>query len=103
MRILCSELNCFGKTFFCIQTKRYKILTLFVIYFAIGFLQIEVGFLYLYGLGHNQNSNGGETSVVDSLCKEPKSKYIFYSESIMFDKMLERKLINYMDHANKCP
>ena len=34
--------------------------------------------------------------VIDSHCKEPMSRYLFYFESIMFDKMLERKLINYI-------
>ena len=32
----------------------------------------------------------------DSHCKDPKSNYIFYFESIMFDKMLERKFINFI-------
>ena len=50
--------------------------------------------MYLCGL--DQSASGGETFVVDSNCKEPKSRYIFYFESIMFDKMLERKLINYI-------
>ena len=54
--------------------------------------------MYLYGLGHNQNSNGGETSIVDSHYKDPRSKYIFYSKFIIFDKILERKLINYISN-----
>ena len=29
----------------------------------------------------------------DSKCKEHKSNYIFYFESIVFDKMLDRKFI----------
>ena len=29
----------------------------------------------------------------DSKCKKPKSNYIFYFESIEFDKMLDRKFI----------
>ena len=29
----------------------------------------------------------------DSKCKELKSNYIFYFESIVFDKMLDRKFI----------
>ena len=47
-------------------------------------------------MSHNQNASVSETFVVDSHCKEPKSRNIFYFESIMFDKMLERKLINYI-------
>ena len=47
-------------------------------------------------MSHNQNASVSETSVVDSHCKEPKSRNIFYFESIMLDKMLERKLINYI-------
>ena len=29
----------------------------------------------------------------DLKCKEPKSNYIFYFESIVFDKMLDKKFI----------
>ena len=49
-------------------------------------------------IGSHQNSNGGETSIVNSHYKDPRSKYMIYSKSIMFDKILERKLINYISN-----
>ena len=44
--------------------------------------------MYLYGLGHIQNIDEGKTFVEDSHYKEPRSNYMFYFESLVFDKML---------------
>ena len=51
--------------------------------------------MYLYGLGDIQAPMEAKL-LWDLKCKEPKSNYIFYIESIMFDKMLERKFINFI-------